>query len=102
MNLTEEEKIIQWAKCADRMHFPSIDTCIDSYFTSYCDEIVQMDLRFSSIQELKLLFEKNWEQNSPLNEIVLQCAIAAFKNKPETSSTDDNQLYAISDYIYNF
>lgn len=103
MNSIEEEQIIHWAKKHNpRPQFPNIDCSIDSYFSPYCDDIVYDDLHFSSIPELKNHFDTTSNPDSPLHEISLICAIAAFKNRPDSLCTKDKHLYALSDYIYVF
>ena len=100
---TEENRIIEWAKDYNpRFCFPSIDKYKDSYFSPCCDANIQTNLLFTSIPELQHIFDDIWDQSNPLHKISLQCAIAAFKNKPESFYNDDEQLYAVSDFIYIF
>lgn len=105
MDKKEKQKLIEWAFSgkSDKKKCTNTETAF-----SICDNKYDyMEYGFKSVVELEAQLKILWNGQDTYSQVVLLCAVAAFKkrwelkrNKVEKISSPHNKELIIPDYIY--
>jgi hypothetical protein len=98
----DKRKIHEWVKNYKKSYsFPRIDSEKYSYFTRFDNNNNIVELDFQSLPQLQTALESMWK-GSTLEEIVVPCAVAAFKRQPTKENITKGDELRIPDFVYAF
>lgn len=109
---TEKERIFSWAKecgAKNAVLRTAWESDKASYFDSFSMTEDIYEYGFKNLSELKDQLQKLWNGDKDMEKIVMTCAVAAFKEKPEKLEKirgdgvlAQGEAIEIRDYVYEF
>lgn len=109
----EEKKIYEWASKYQNKEWLKADwkEDIEGYFSNFNNDGNVEEYTFSTVDELRRLLEKQWENDNDMKEIIIPCAVAMYKAREkvfekESMKTGSDKIqkdeFVIPDYVYVF
>ena len=106
----EENMIMMWAQkhCNPDTLMAHRNGNQDTYFLPMEDGQDIMDFGFVNVPELKQALERWWQDDESMQEMILPCAVAAFKAREKaksdiaTEKNDEAKNITLPDFVYEF
>ena len=99
---TEKRKIHEWVVTYKNSYsFPRFEREKSTYFTEFDSNNNIVERNFKSVPQLRTELETMWK-GTVFEEIIVPCAVSAFKREPTQASIVKEGELRIPDFVYAF